>query len=163
MSKTRCWGQDDYWRPSDYLYSRSSSRNGGDVSWCAKSLIQPTFGCRWIWPPAIKAGLQVIPEHKFKVVERSSMPGIMVANDWRWREWCPALKKANVGIAVEGRTDAARSASEHCSFLLQVFSSNNRGRNQMSREILQRMRSHALLPYHIVYPLSAIPSSSRSW
>ncbi|KAG2178460.1 hypothetical protein INT44_001612 [Umbelopsis vinacea] len=92
---------------------------------------------------------QVIPEHKYRVVELLQKKGLLVGmtvtrtcglgdgvND------APALKKANVGIAVHGCTDAARSAADIV--LLAPGLSTIVDGITTSRAIFQRLRSYAL-------------------
>jgi H+-transporting ATPase len=110
----------------------------------APKLVDPTLDAEELTARVIKADgfAQVIPEHKFKVVELLQHAGIMVAMTGDGVNDAPALKKANVGIAVEGCTDAARSASDIV--LLAPGLSTIVDAIKISREIFQRMRSYAL-------------------
>ncbi|KAI9339448.1 hypothetical protein DFJ73DRAFT_779334 [Zopfochytrium polystomum] len=85
---------------------------------------------------------QVIPEHKYKVVELLQRRGFLVGMTGDGVNDAPALKKANVGIAVEGCTDAARSAADIV--LLAAGLNTIVDGVKTSRAIFQRMRSYAL-------------------
>ncbi|KAJ3416895.1 hypothetical protein HDV05_007953 [Chytridiales sp. JEL 0842] len=85
---------------------------------------------------------QVIPEHKYKVVELLQKRGYLVGMTGDGVNDAPALKKANVGIAVHGCTDAARSAADIV--LLAHGLSTIVDGVKTSRAIFQRMRSYAL-------------------
>ncbi|KAG0259918.1 hypothetical protein DFQ27_003808 [Actinomortierella ambigua] len=85
---------------------------------------------------------QVIPEHKYRVVELLQQRGILVGMTGDGVNDAPALKKANVGIAVHGCTDAARSAADIV--LLAPGLSTIVDGLLTSRAIFQRMRSYAL-------------------
>ena len=84
----------------------------------------------------------VIPEHKYRVVELLQQRGYLVGMTGDGVNDAPALKKANVGIAVEGCTDAARSAADIV-LLAEGLSTIIDG-IKCSRAIFQRMRSYAL-------------------
>ncbi|KAI8911846.1 hypothetical protein EDD86DRAFT_269559 [Gorgonomyces haynaldii] len=84
----------------------------------------------------------VIPEHKYRVVELMQKRGMLVGMTGDGVNDAPALKKANVGIAVEGCTDAARSAADIV--LLAAGLSTIVDGVKTSRAIFQRMRSYAL-------------------
>ncbi|KAK3834630.1 MAG: H(+)-ATPase [Linnemannia elongata] len=84
----------------------------------------------------------VIPEHKYRVVELLQKRGILVGMTGDGVNDAPALKKANVGIAVHGCTDAARSAADIV--LLAPGLSTIVDGLVTSRAIFQRMRSYAL-------------------
>ncbi|GAA5811692.1 hypothetical protein MFLAVUS_005133 [Mucor flavus] len=85
---------------------------------------------------------QVIPEHKYRVVELLQNKGYLVGMTGDGVNDAPALKKANVGIAVEGCTDAARSAADIV--LLAPGLSTIIDGIKTSRAIFQRLRSYAL-------------------
>ncbi|KAL1925553.1 uncharacterized protein VTP21DRAFT_436 [Calcarisporiella thermophila] len=85
---------------------------------------------------------QVIPEHKYRVVELLQKKGLLVGMTGDGVNDAPALKKANVGIAVHGCTDAARSAADIV--LLAPGLSTIVDGIKCSRAIFQRMRSYAL-------------------
>jgi H+-transporting ATPase len=55
---------------------------------------------------------QVFPEHKYRIVELLQSKGHIVGMTGDGVNDAPALKKANAGIAVEGATDAAKSAAD---------------------------------------------------
>ncbi|KAG0854267.1 hypothetical protein G6F17_006498 [Rhizopus arrhizus] len=85
---------------------------------------------------------RVVPEHKYRVVEILQERGYYVAMTGDGVNDAPALKKANVGIAVAGATDAARSASDIV--LLEPGLSAIIDGIKISRVIFQRLQSYAL-------------------
>lgn len=85
---------------------------------------------------------RVIPEHKFRVVELLQNKGYFVAMTGDGVNDAPALKKANVGIAVHGSTDAARTASDIV--LLSPGLAAIIDGIKTSRAIFQRLQSYTL-------------------
>lgn len=84
---------------------------------------------------------QVFPEHKYRIVELLQSEGKIVGMTGDGVNDAPALKKADVGIAVGGATDAARSAAEivltkpGLSVIIDAI--------KESRKIFQRMNNYA--------------------
>ena len=54
----------------------------------------------------------MFPEHKFLIVEALRRAGYAVAMTGDGVNDAPALKRADVGVAVQGATDAARAAAD---------------------------------------------------
>ena len=85
---------------------------------------------------------QVFPEHKFRIVELLQARGHIVGMTGDGVNDAPALKKADVGIAVSGATDAAKSAAAivltrpGLSVIIDAI--------KESRKIFQRMNSYAV-------------------
>ena len=85
---------------------------------------------------------QVYPEHKYHIVDVLQQRGHVVGMTGDGVNDAPALKKADVGIAVSGATDAARAAADIV--LLTPGLSVIIGAIEESRRIFQRMRNYAL-------------------
>ena len=85
---------------------------------------------------------QVYPEHKYHIVEVLQKHGHIVGMTGDGVNDAPALKKADVGIAVSGATDAARAAADIV--LLSPGLSVIIKAIQESRKIFQRMQSYAI-------------------
>jgi H+-transporting ATPase len=110
----------------------------------AEKLVDPSLPEEVLTDRVVKADgfAHVIPEHKFRVIELLQNRGYIVGMTGDGVNDAPALKKANVGIAVEGCTDAARSAADIV-LLTEGLSTIVDG-IKTSRAIFQRMRSFAL-------------------
>jgi H+-transporting ATPase len=85
---------------------------------------------------------QVFPEHKYEIVELLQKHNHIVGMTGDGVNDAPALKKADTGIAVEGATDAARSAADIV-FTLPGLSVIIDAIKE-SRCIFQRMQSYAI-------------------
>ena len=85
---------------------------------------------------------EVFPEHKYHIVELLQDKGHIVGMTGDGINDSPALKKANVGIAVAGATDAAKSASDivltHPGISVIIDSI------KQSRKIFQRMNNYSI-------------------
>ena len=85
---------------------------------------------------------QVFPEHKFAIVGALQQRGHIVGMTGDGVNDAPALKKADMGIAVSGATDAARSAADlvltapGLSVIVEAL--------KESRRIFERMTSYAI-------------------
>ena len=85
---------------------------------------------------------QVYPEHKYHIVDVLQQRGHVVGMTGDGVNDAPALKKADVGIAVSGATDAARTAADIV--LLSPGLSVIIRAIEESRRIFQRMTNYAL-------------------
>ena len=85
---------------------------------------------------------QVFPEHKYKIVEALQAKGHIVGMTGDGVNDAPALKKADVGIAVFGATDVAKSAAHIV--LTQPGLSVIIDAIKESRKIFQRMNNYAI-------------------
>jgi H+-transporting ATPase len=85
---------------------------------------------------------QVLPEHKFALVKALQGQGHLVGMTGDGVNDAPALKQADVGIAVSGATDAARAAADlvltapGLSVIVQAV--------EEARRIFQRMNAYAI-------------------
>ncbi len=85
---------------------------------------------------------EVFPEHKYRIVEYLQAKGHIVGMTGDGVNDAPALKKADVGIAVAGATDAAKSAGSivltrpGLSVIIDAI--------KESRKIFQRMNNYAI-------------------
>jgi len=85
---------------------------------------------------------QVFPEHKYAIVEALQARGHIVGMTGDGVNDAPALKKADIGIAVSGATDAARSAADlvltapGLSVIIEAL--------KEARRIFERMTSYAI-------------------
>ena len=85
---------------------------------------------------------QVFPEHKYRIVELLQHRGHIIGMTGDGVNDAPALKKADVGIAVAGSTDAAKSAA--AIVLTESGLSTIINAIKESRKIFQRMNNYAL-------------------
>jgi len=85
---------------------------------------------------------EVFPEHKYRIVDVLRNQGLTTGMTGDGVNDAPALKRADIGIAVEGSTDAARSAADIVLTepgLMTIIDAIIR-----SRMIFQRMRNYCL-------------------
>ena len=85
---------------------------------------------------------EVMPEHKFNIVERLRQQGHVTGMTGDGVNDAPALKRADIGIAVHGATDAAKAAADivitepGLSVIIDAIF--------RSRKIFQRMRNYCI-------------------
>jgi len=85
---------------------------------------------------------QVFPEHKYAIVKSLQERGHLVAMTGDGVNDAPALKQADVGIAVSGATDAARAAADL--ILTAPGLSTIVSAVEEARRIFERMNSYAI-------------------
>ncbi|MCB1495517.1 MAG: plasma-membrane proton-efflux P-type ATPase [Bauldia sp.] len=85
---------------------------------------------------------QVFPEHKYRIVKELQGSGHIVGMTGDGVNDAPALKQADVGIAVSGATDAARAAADL--ILTGVGLSVITRAIEEARKIFERMNSYAV-------------------
>jgi H+-transporting ATPase len=85
---------------------------------------------------------QVFPEHKYGIVKALQQHGHLVAMTGDGVNDAPALKQADVGIAVSGATDAARAAADL--ILTAPGLSTIVSAVEEARRIFERMNSYAI-------------------
>jgi H+-transporting ATPase len=110
---------------------------------------------------------EVMPEHKFQIVERIRQQGHVTGMTGDGVNDAPALKRADIGIAVHGATDAARAAADlvltepGLSVVIHAILE--------SRKIFQRMRNYLiyriactiqLLVFFFLAVLTILPDSA---
>lgn len=95
---------------------------------------------------------QVYPEHKFLIIEALRQSGFGVGMTGDGVNDAPALKQADVGVAVQGATDAARAAADIV--LTQPGLSTIITGIQVARQIFQRMQN--FLTYRIAATLQLV-------
>ncbi|MCO5579178.1 hypothetical protein L7F22_033031 [Adiantum nelumboides] len=112
-------GQDGYWRPAGHCQGDwPSTGTWGQHVQCqgAPKRGRVPAGCPYktLDEMILKADgfAGVFPEHKFEIVKRLQALGHLTAMTGDGANDAPALSRANVGVAVEGATDAARGAAD---------------------------------------------------
>ncbi len=85
---------------------------------------------------------QVFPEHKYKIVQVLQEGNHFVGMTGDGVNDAPALRQADVGIAVSGATDAARAAADLV--LTEPGLGVIRSAIELSRQIFQRMNAYAV-------------------
>ena len=85
---------------------------------------------------------EVFPEHKFRIVKTLQSGGHLVGMTGDGVNDAPALRQADVGIAVSGATDAARAAADLV--LTEPGLGVIRSAVEESRRIFQRMTAYAV-------------------
>ncbi len=93
---------------------------------------------------------QVFPEHKYAIVKAMQARGHLVAMTGDGVNDAPALKQADVGIAVSGATDAARAAADLV--LTAPGLSTIVSAVEEARRIFERMNSLCDLPHRRNHP-----------
>jgi len=85
---------------------------------------------------------EVFPEHKFAIVDSIRQQGYVTGMTGDGVNDAPALKRADIGIAVEGATDAAKAAADIV--LIEPGLSVIIDAILRSRKIFQRMRNYSI-------------------
>jgi H+-transporting ATPase len=89
----------------------------------------------------------IFPEHKYEIVKHLQGMGhlcAMTGHGGHGANYAPALSRANVGVVVEGATDAARGAADIVFKLTEPGLSTIVHAIRQSRIIFHRMRNYAI-------------------
>ncbi len=111
----------------------------------------------------------VFPEHKFRIVEELQKIDHIVGMTGDGVNDAPALKRANVGIAVAGATDAAKSAADivlNAPGLSTIITAINRSRkifNRLNGYVLYRMASSVLILGFFFLSIIALRFDFPTW
>jgi len=127
---------------------------------------QGTFGA---FIEQVNGFASVYPEHKFRIVEELQKIGHIVGMTGDGVNDAPALKRANVGIAVAGATDAAKSAADivlNAPGLSTIITAINRSRkifNRLNGYVLYRMASSVLILGFFFLSIIALQFDFPTW
>jgi H+-transporting ATPase len=127
---------------------------------------QGTFGA---FIESVNGFASVYPEHKFRIVEELQKIGHIVGMTGDGVNDAPALKRANVGIAVAGATDAAKNAADivlNAPGLSTIITAINRSRkifNRLNGYVLYRMASSVLILGFFFLSIIALEFDFPTW
>lgn len=143
----------------------------GNEIWSEVQGDDATFGGRTLGEivESVNGFAGVYPEHKFKIVESLQKRGHFVGMTGDGVNDAPALKRANVGIAVADATDAAKGAADillNAPGLSTIVSAMRQSRiifRRLQEYIIYRMASSMLILIYFFFSIIVVEFDFPTW
>ncbi|CEM13152.1 unnamed protein product [Vitrella brassicaformis CCMP3155] len=141
----------------------------GNEIWSTESSLVEQRGGLGEFIMSVNGFAGVYPEHKFKIVAALQDMGKLVGMTGDGVNDAPALKKANVGVAVAGATDAAKGAADiillqpGLSTIVTALLTSRTIFQRIQNYIMYRMASSSLILFFFVLSICAAEYDFPTW